>query len=121
MDNDKRIAYGVMILGTLLAAASSVVPHYNAGYRLAFGLFLWGVLPYYAYLLLSGVAVGLRLVLPGGLMLVVDVIAKGYQAFHLESTVVGEAVALYLPIVLLIALTAGYIVGAKYDRQEVGG
>lgn len=120
MDNDKKIAYGVIILGTVLAAAISVVPHYNAGYRLAFGSFLWSVVPYYAYLLLSGIASGMRLMLPGALMIVVDVIAKGYQVFHRESTV-GEAIGLYLPIVLLIALTAGYVIGAKQDKHAIGG
>lgn len=116
MENNKKIAYGVIILGTLLAAAISLVPHYNAGYRFAFGLFLWSTVPYYAYLLLSGVASGKRLLLPGVLMISIDVIAKGYQAFNRDSPL-GEALGLYIPIVLLVVLAAGYVIGAK---QETG-
>lgn len=120
MENDKKITYGVIILGTLLAAAISVVPHYDAAYRLAFGSFLWSVVPYYAYLLLSGVASGMRLILPGVAMIVIDVVAKTYQAFHRE-TALGEAIGLYVPIVLLIALAIGYVIGAKQDKQQVSG
>ena len=120
MENDKKIAYGVIILGTLLAAASSIVPHYDAGHRLAFASFLWSMVPYYSYLLLTGVASGRRLVLPGVVMIIVDVVAKGYQVFHRGSTL-DEALGLYIPIVLLIALAGGYVLGAKRNEQSIGG
>jgi hypothetical protein len=120
MENDKKFAYGVIILGTLLAGAISIVPHYGAGYRLAFASFLWSLVPYYAYLLLSGVASGMRLVLPGVLMIMFDIIAKAYRAVHRESTL-GEALDLYLPIVLLITLVAGYGIGARRDKRDVSG
>jgi hypothetical protein len=74
------------------------------------------MVPYYAYLLLSGVASGKRLILPGVLMISIDVIAKGYQAFNRDSPL-GEALGLYIPIVLLVVLAAGYVIGAK---QETG-
>ncbi|MGF1612680.1 MAG: hypothetical protein ACFCVA_01875 [Gammaproteobacteria bacterium] len=122
MENDKTIAYGVTILGALLAAAISVVPHFDAGHRLAFGLFLWSLLPYYAYLLLSGVAAGLRLMVPGASMISVDIIGKSYHVFNRDSAL-GEAIGLYLPIVVLLALVAGYLVGAKLEagkRERIG-
>ncbi len=120
MENNKKVVYGVIILGTFLAAAISLVPHYNAAYRFAFGLFLWSAAPYYAYLLLSGVASGTRLILPGVLMISIDVIAKGYQAFNRDSPW-GEAIGLYIPIVLLMALAVGYVIGTKSRDGQARG
>lgn len=121
MENDKKIAYGIIILGTLLSAAVALVPHYDSGYRLAFGVFLWNAVPYYAYLLLTGIASGRRLLLPGVLMIGIDVIAKGYQLFDRGSTL-GDTIGLYTPLVLLIALAAGYVIGARQEegKGEVG-
>ena len=119
MENDKRIAYSVIAFGICLAAAFSVVPHYEAGHRLAFGLLLWHALPYYAYLLLAGILSGTCLTLPGISLLLIDLLAKGYARLVAEPPGLGSAIELYLPVLLLfVVLPAGYAIGKVLARRQ---
>ena len=44
-----KFGYGVIVVGIMLAAVSAIVPFYTSGYRLWFGVFMAGIMPYLAY------------------------------------------------------------------------
>jgi hypothetical protein len=46
-----QFGYGVIALGVVLSFLSAVVPFFTAGHQLLFGVFLAGVTPYLAYVL----------------------------------------------------------------------
>jgi hypothetical protein len=120
MEKSKKIAYIIVTVGTLLAGINSVVPFYDDAYQLKFGILLWTIVPYYAYLLLTGIISGAKLILPGIFMLVLDILARVYSWRYVPAESV-TTLDLYLPVVLLlIIMPAGYLVGARLwdGRQE---
>ena len=61
----RPVAYLFIVVGVLMAGLSAVIPHFGAGYRLAFGIFVVGILPYEVYGALTEVLRGWSLLLPG--------------------------------------------------------
>lgn len=120
MEKSKNIAYIIVAVGTLLAGMNSVVPFYDDAYQLKFGILLWSIVPYYAYLLLTGIISGAKLILPGIFMLVLDILARLYSWRYVPEESV-TTLDLYLPVALLLIMPAGYFVGARLwnsRRQE---
>lgn len=88
MDNlspARLLAYGCIAAGIALAFLSAAVPHYTAGYRLAAGILIAGLLPYLIY----GLAVPL---LRGTLTAVVGVVLVILHAVMVFNERVGQGV-----------------------------
>ena len=100
----QSLTYLSLIAGALLAFVSSVVPHFDAGYRLMFSVLLTGLLPYLVYAMLLPYLQGWQLALPGVLIVVVhgwSVASERFIAYQGYS----DGTIYYVPLVLaLLAL-----------------
>lgn len=101
----RRLAYAIVLTGTLGAFAVAVVPHYTAGYRLHALALIVGVLPYVVYAALSEVLRGWSLVLPGLALVTVDLGVKVNERFLAYDGYSSGAV-FYVPLGLAAALVA---------------
>ncbi len=114
--NARQVAYTIVALGCVWAALTAVVPHAPGAYRLAWGALFWALVPYYVYLMLSGVLQGTPLVGGGAAVLGVDLVVRSLVR---PGTAAGEAVVLYLPLVLvLVVLPAGWALGRWLERRK---
>jgi hypothetical protein len=99
----RLLAYGCIAAGIALAFLSAAVPHYSAGYRLAAGILIAGLLPYLIY----GLAVPL---LRGTLTAVVGVVLVILHAVLVFNEGVGQGaesaggLLYYGPMVLALAV-----------------
>lgn len=120
MGTSTKTSYIIVIIGTLLAAINSIVPFYDDAYQLKFGTLLWSMVPYYVYLLLSGIVSGAKLIVPGIFMIFVDTVARVYSWRYIPADSV-TIVNLYLPVFLLfVMLPAGYFVGTRISGNRQG-
>lgn len=110
-DSARRIAYIVLALGVVLAFAGSLVPHYDAGYRLSVALLIFQLLPYVIY---SGLIIqknGFAIAIPGILIILVDIYAQLQAWFY--GLPEGSPLFDYLPLWLtIVVLPAGWALGA---------
>jgi hypothetical protein len=111
-------AYFLIVAGCVLAAASAVVPNYDAGYKLMFSVFMAGIAPYYVYGCLTALLRGWALLIPGlvviagHLWLVVAQRFSGHDGYPDDATYYG-------PLLLaLVALPAAAAVGYFIDRAR---
>ena len=109
----KSAAYVIIGIGCVLSLATAFVPHAPGAYKLSYTLFLWGVTPYFIYLLVTESLVGYRLLTPGLLMLVLDACVR--LSVHTSAQ---QTAGVYLPLVLiLIALPVGVGLGVFFSRR----
>ena len=116
-------AYLLIVAGILLAALSAVIPHFDAGHRLASDVFVVGILPYVVYGALTEVLRGWRLLLPGALIVPVHAwltVSERYLAFdEFESGAVYIVPLVLTVIVLPLAILAGRFLNRKPARSEL--
>ena len=104
--------YLFIMIGLLLAVYSALVPHFEAGYRLATSVLVAGMLPYIVY----GVAVPL---VRGALMTITGltiVIVHSWLVFN--QRIVGNAdysdgMIYFLPILIAIAALPPVVIALK--------
>ena len=109
----QTLTWLLLVTGCLIAFVSAVVPHYDAGYRLAFSVLLTGLLPYLAYVMLLPYLHGWQLALPGLVIVLVHAwtVARerfiAYQGYS-DGTIhyVPLALALFALVLLAWALRA---------------
>jgi hypothetical protein len=73
--NSRAIAYFIIALGCFLSIVAAVVPNYNIGYKLLFNVLIFGLVPYVMYGMMSELLRGWLLIVPGILILVIDLFA----------------------------------------------
>lgn len=116
--NARQVAYTIVALGCLWAALTAVLPHAPGAYRLAWGALFWALVPYYVYLMLTGILQGTPLVTSGAAVLGVDLLVRSVVQ---PGSAAAQAVTLYLPLVLvLIVLPAGWALGRWLQRRRIG-
>jgi hypothetical protein len=109
-------AYLLIVLGCVLAAVSAVVPNYDAGYKLMFSVFMFGIAPYYVYGCLTGLLRGWALLLPGIVLVTVHLWLTAVERFTDYDGYAGNTIY-YGPLVLtLLALPAAAAAGYLIDR-----
>jgi hypothetical protein len=114
----RPVAYLLIVIGIMLAGSSAVVPHFSAGYHMAFGVFLAGILPYVVYGALTEILRGWSLIVPGALIvaahiwLTVSERYLGYDGY--------QSGAIYVvPIILaVVVLPVGVVAGRLLDRRS---
>lgn len=118
-DYDFRpLAYFLIAIGCVLAAITAVVPHYDAGHKLMFSVFLAGIVPYYVYGCLTERLRGWTLLIPGlGVVaahawLTVSQRFLGYDGY-------ADGMIYYGPVLLAFGgLPAGIAAGRLIDRTK---
>lgn len=115
-------AYLLMVAGILLAGLSAVIPHFGAGYRLAFDVFVVGILPYAVYGALTETLRGWSLLLPGTLIVPIHAwltVTERYLAFdEFESGAIYIVPMVLTVVVLPLAILAGRFLNRKPSRSE---
>jgi hypothetical protein len=125
-DSSSRVvAYSIVALGCMLAAAVAVVPFYSASYALRFGVLMAGVLPYLVYAMFPTFVRGLALVMPGVIILAIDVAVKIPERFLRYDGFV-DGLVFYVPLVsTLIVLPVAFAivrrVSPRVEDDDVGG
>lgn len=125
MDNRspaRVLAYGCIAAGIALAFLSAAVPHYTAGYRLAAGILIAGLLPYLIY----GLAVPLlhgTLTAVVGVVLVILHAALVFNERIAEGAESASGMIYYGPMVLAIAVLPLVIMALRepYGNKPVTG
>ena len=79
--NSRAIAYSIIVLGVFLSIITAVVPNYTVGYKLLFNVFLFGLVPYVMYGLMTELLRGWLLIVPGLLILAIDLFVKLPERF----------------------------------------
>ncbi len=74
--DSKRLAYGVVLVGCLLALATAFNPQPTGALYLAAGYLVRGLLPYVVYGSLTEIVHGCLRVVAGGVLLVTDLTAR---------------------------------------------
>ena len=72
----RAFQYSVIGVGLAVSFVVAVLPFYGAGYRLAFSLFLVGILPYLVYGTLLPYLAGVRGGVTGGFVLLIDLVTR---------------------------------------------
>lgn len=101
--NARSIAYGIIVIGLILAFVSAVVPFYGTGYELMLSVLLSGLIPYLIY----GIAIpflnGGLLILPGLVLVAIHAWLVVSERF-LKNADYSDGMIYYLPVVLAILL-----------------
>ncbi len=123
MELDLRpVAYVFIAAGIVLAGMSAVIPHFGAGHRLAFDVFVVGILPYAVYGALTEVLRGWSLLLPGTLFVPIHAwltVSERYLAFDgFESGAIYIVPVVLTLIVLPLAILGGRFLNRKVSRSE---
>jgi len=101
--NKAGLAYAVIVLGVMLAAASAIQPFYDDGYHLRVGVLLSGLLPYLVY----GIIV---VMLQRPLTTVLGVVLLALHAWlvfsvrYTGNVNAGEGMLYTVPVLLTLAL-----------------
>ncbi|HEX9627971.1 MAG TPA: hypothetical protein VGA00_13615 [Acidiferrobacterales bacterium] len=114
----RALAYLFVTAGCVLTAASAVVPFYDAGYRLAFGVLLVGLIPYLAYAALSDIVRGWPLLIAGALVLGIDLGVRIPERFiHYDGYASGAVY--YAPLFsTLVVIPVILGIGARRQRDR---
>jgi len=119
----RPVAYLLIAFGTLMAGMSAITPHFGTGYRLAFSVFLVGILPYAVYGALSEVLRSWSLLLPGILIVPAHVwltVTERYLAFdEFQSGAIYVVPIVLTGIVLPLATLAGRLLDRRPHRSGV--
>jgi hypothetical protein len=108
----RYVAYGIVVAGFMLSFAQAIVPQIGmTGYRLAFGIFAWAIVPYVVYLFLTDIVHGFALLVPGTLMLAINAVIAWSGRFGPDHPAVGtllQSVPVWLTfLVLPLGVLAG--------------
>ncbi len=118
----RPMAYLFVVIGVVMAGLSAVVPHFGAGHRLAFDVFVVGILPYVVYGALTEILRGWSLLLPGALIIPIHAwltVSKHYLAFdEFDSGAIYIGPIVLTVIVLPFAILAGRFLNRKPSRSE---
>lgn len=118
----KLFTYPIILLGILISGVAAVVPlpttHSN-GFHLLFGVLAAGALPYVVLWLMSSTLSGWRLLLPGLLVLLVDLIGK-VPARLFDYDGYDKWIYLTPMLATLLLLPAGYFLGRLMDGRSSG-
>jgi hypothetical protein len=96
-------AYWIIVAGLLLALLSALVPHYQAGYKLMYGVLLSGMLPYLIY----GIAAPLLrtgLILVAGLGLLTVHAWLVISERFIDGADYSDGMIYYVPLLLALVL-----------------
>jgi hypothetical protein len=123
------LAYAILLAGTAVSAAASVVPHYGAGFLLDVGVLAVGLLPYVVYGTLTQVVRGWGALLAGALILALDLAVKLPERFlHYDGYADGWvywapliSTFVILPVVFGVAARGGGRVEAPEVTAQTGG
>ena len=102
--NTPGLAYAIIVLGVVLAAASAIQPFYDDGYRLRVGVLLSGLLPYLVYTIIAVILQRPLVVMAGVVLLALHawlVLSVRYSG----SVNTGDGMLYTVPILLTLALT----------------
>ncbi len=111
-------AYGIVVLGLILSFITAVVPHYDTGHKLLFGTLASGCLPYVVYGASTEVLRGWDLLLPGILILLVDLLVKIPARFPVYSEY-SSGLIYVTPLLLIgVVLPAGIIIARQLSKHK---
>lgn len=114
----KGIAYVIIGIGCVFSLITAIVPHAPGAFRVAYGLFFLGLLPYFVYLCLTEMLHDTALVIPGAFICGVDVCVKVF-AYLSYGSLADNNVLVYLPLVLtLLILPLGVALGKQMTKQS---
>ena len=106
-----------------MAGLAAVIPHFGAGHRLAFDVFVVGILPYVVYGALTEVLRGWSLLLPGALIVPLHAwltVNERYLAYdEYKSGAIYTVPILLTVIVLPLAILAGRFLNGRRTPSEV--
>ena len=114
----RLVAYGVIGAGCALAFMTAVVPHYDAGHRLAVGALVAGLAPYIVYGALSAILRGWSLLLPGLVALGMHAGLVAAERLLWYDGYQGSAVYYGPALSMVIALPLGAAVGRRLNRKR---
>ena len=118
----RPVAYLFIAIGIIMAGLSAVVPHFGAGHRLAFDVFVVGTLPYVVYGALTEILRGWSLLLPGTLIVPIHAwltVSERYLAFdEFDSGAIYTVPVVLTVIVLPFAILAGHFVNRRLTRSQ---
>ncbi len=72
----RSFGFAVVVTGVLISFFVAVLPFHGAGYHMAFGLFLVGIVPYLVYATLSPYLTGAPRGVAGGFILLIDLVTR---------------------------------------------
>lgn len=101
--SSRTLPYAVIATGAALAFAAGVVPHYDAGYRLLFGVVLAGLVPYFVYALAVPLMRDGLVAAAGIVLLVLHAALVGRERF-LQGADYADGLICYGPLLLAVAL-----------------
>jgi hypothetical protein len=106
MDNQspaRVLAYGCIAAGIAMAFLSAAVPHYTAGYRLAAGILIAGLLPYLIYALAVPLLRGTLTAVVGVVLVILHAVLVFNERVGLGIESAG-GLLYYGPMVLALAV-----------------
>jgi hypothetical protein len=117
VDYDLRpIAYVLIVVGCVVALISAVVPNYDAGYKLMFSVFMAGIVPCYVFGCLTDLLRGWALLLPGLVVVAVNVWLMVSQRF-LGYDGYANGLIYYGPLLMaLVGVPISVAAGHMIDR-----
>ena len=115
----RSAAYLIVLAGLAVSFYVALVPHYDAGYRLAFSVFLTGILPYLVYGVLPEYVRGARLVLSGVVLLVVDILVRVPMRWSVGPEGYGDGIY-WVSVALAAALSVAAVAVRLADRGGAG-
>jgi len=119
----RPVAYLFILVGTLMAGMAAIMPHFGTGYRLAFTVFLVGVLPYAVYGALTEILRGWSLLLPGILVVPAHAwltVSERYLSFDEYQSGAIYVVPIVLTVIVLpLALLAGRLLDRRPHPSAV--
>lgn len=112
----KTVAYLIVLAGLAVSFYVALVPHYDAGYYLAFSVLLAGILPYLVYGVMPEYVKGGTLLLSGAVLLVVDVLVRVPMRWSVGPEGYGDWI--YWVSIGLAAALSVVAIGVSFARRH---
>ncbi len=114
----RPLCFGILAAGICISFVVAVLPFYETGHHLAFGLFVVGIVPYVLYGTLHPYLPGVRCGVTGGLVLLIDLVTRLPKRFA-EDPVSATPTYRIVPLVLTAVVFAiTWFIGRRPDEAE---
>ena len=113
-----HLAYGIVVLGFILSFITAVVPHYETGHKLLFGALAAGCIPYIVYVAAKEILHGWDLLLPGVLILLVDLLVKVPARFPVYTEYSTSMVYLTPLLLIGVVLPVGVFISRQLSKRK---
>jgi hypothetical protein len=116
--NSRAIAYFIIALGCFLSIITAVVPNYTVGYKLLFNVFIFGLVPYVMYGLMTELLRGWLLIIPGIVILAIDLFTKLPERFPNFSEYSSNVIYWAPLFSAFVIVPISYLVAKKLQPLE---